>query len=379
MSLSGLATLVTSDPVLSDALESARTAPARLATLDVTGPPALRPFLVAGLVARWARAHRAGRDRDPAGGRGAGRGGGRPARPHQVALYPAWETLPHERLSPAVRHRRAPARGAAPAGAPGRGGHCHRSAAGGRGAGALGAAAPGERAGRHRAGTPGSRRRGRPRGRGAPARGAAYQRVDLVERRGEFAVRGGIVDVFPPTEEHPVRVEFWGDTVEDIRSFSVADQRSLEPVAELWAPPCRELLLTDDVRAPGRASWPRSTRRWPRCSTRLADGHAVEGMESLAPALVDSMELLTELLPDGIPRPGVRPREGARSRPRPGRHQRGVPPRLLGGGGHRCRGTGRPRCQRLPVAGRRPGRGHRRRAAVVEHLAVRPRPDRHRR
>ena len=55
--------------------------------------------------------------------------------------------------------------------------------------------------------------------------GAAYARVDLVERRGEFAVRGGIVDVFPPTEQHPVRVDFWGDTVEEIGSFAVADQR----------------------------------------------------------------------------------------------------------------------------------------------------------
>ncbi|NEA42546.1 hypothetical protein, partial [Streptomyces sp. SID11385] len=40
---------------------------------------------------------------------------------------------------------------------------------------------------------------------------AAYSRVELVEKRGEFAVRGGILDVFPPTEEHPLRVEFWGD------------------------------------------------------------------------------------------------------------------------------------------------------------------------
>ena len=48
---------------------------------------------------------------------------------------------------------------------------------------------------------------------------AAYSRVDLVERRGEFAVRGGIVDVFPPTEEHPLRVEFWGDDVEEIRTL----------------------------------------------------------------------------------------------------------------------------------------------------------------
>ena len=44
-----------------------------------------------------------------------------------------------------------------------------------------------------------------------------YARTDLVEKRGEIAVRGGILDVFPPTEEHPLRVEFWGDTVEEIR------------------------------------------------------------------------------------------------------------------------------------------------------------------
>jgi len=128
---------------------------------------------------------------------------------------------------------------------------------------------------------------------------AAYARTDLVERRGEFAVRGGILDVFSPTEEHPLRLEFWGDTVEDIRWFKVADQRSLE-VAEhgLWAPPCRELLLTDAVREraavladqlPGAAD----------LLEKLAQGIAVEGMESLAPALVDGMETLLDLLPDG--------------------------------------------------------------------------------
>ena len=56
---------------------------------------------------------------------------------------------------------------------------------------------------------------------------AGYARVELVEKRGEFAVRGGILDVFPPTEEHPLRVEFWGDEVEEVRYFKVADQRSL--------------------------------------------------------------------------------------------------------------------------------------------------------
>src|SRR5580765_1366981 len=75
---------------------------------------------------------------------------------------------------------------------------------------------------------------------------AAYTRTDLVERRGEFAVRGDILDVFPPTDDHPLRVEFWGDTVEELRWFEVAEHG-------LWAPPCRELLLTDDVRHRARA------------------------------------------------------------------------------------------------------------------------------
>ena len=127
---------------------------------------------------------------------------------------------------------------------------------------------------------------------------AAYARTDLVERRGEFAVRGGILDVFPPTEQHPVRVEFWGDTVEEIRWFKVADQRSLE-VADhgLWAPPCREVLLTDDVRQRAREL----AQQLPGVSemlTKVAEGIAVEGMESLAPALVDGMESVLDVLPN---------------------------------------------------------------------------------
>ncbi len=128
---------------------------------------------------------------------------------------------------------------------------------------------------------------------------AAYTRVDLVERRGEFAVRGGILDVFAPTDEHPVRVEFWGDTVEQIRWFSVADQRSLEVApGGLWAPPCRELQLTSAVRERAAELIP----RMPGVAdllTKIADGHAVEGMEALTPALADAMELLTDRLPPG--------------------------------------------------------------------------------
>jgi transcription-repair coupling factor (superfamily II helicase) len=128
---------------------------------------------------------------------------------------------------------------------------------------------------------------------------AAYVRNELVERRGEFAVRGGIVDVFPPTEEHPLRIEFWGDRVEEIRYFKVADQRSLEVATEgLIAPPCRELLLTDAVKA--RASALLSAYPYlVDVLGRVSEGIAVEGMESLTPVLVDEMELLFDVMPKG--------------------------------------------------------------------------------
>jgi transcription-repair coupling factor (superfamily II helicase) len=128
---------------------------------------------------------------------------------------------------------------------------------------------------------------------------AAYVRSELVERRGEFAVRGGIVDVFPPTEEHPLRLEFWGDRIEEIRYFKVADQRSLEVAQDgLIAPPCRELLLTDQVKARAKAL----LNTYPFLVDvlgRVSEGIAVEGMESLTPVLVDEMELLFDVMPKG--------------------------------------------------------------------------------
>ena len=129
---------------------------------------------------------------------------------------------------------------------------------------------------------------------------AAYTRVELVERRGEFAVRGGLLDVFPPTEEHPIRVEFWGDEVEELRPFSASDQRSLDTKVErLVAPPCRELVLNDDVRR--RAG--ELAADYPELSEMLdavADGRAIEGMEALTPLLVNgAMVTLVSLLPDG--------------------------------------------------------------------------------
>lgn len=74
-----------------------------------------------------------------------------------------------------------------------------------------------------------------------------YANVPLVEDRGSFAVRGGILDIFPPNLTAPVRIEFFGDTAETIRSFDPLTQRSLHPLEELVLLPSREILLTDEV------------------------------------------------------------------------------------------------------------------------------------
>ncbi|MEU5852427.1 transcription-repair coupling factor [Saccharopolyspora shandongensis] len=132
----------------------------------------------------------------------------------------------------------------------------------------------------------------------------AYDRVDMVEKRGEFAVRGGIVDVFPPTDEHPLRVEFWGDEVTEIRPFAVADQRSLadSQSTELFAPACRELLITEQVaeRAAKLAEQHQTDTHLAEMLEKIAGGAPVEGMEALIPALCEGeMRLLTDLVPAG--------------------------------------------------------------------------------
>jgi transcription-repair coupling factor (superfamily II helicase) len=76
-----------------------------------------------------------------------------------------------------------------------------------------------------------------------------YANVPLVEDRGSFAVRGGILDIFPPNMIAPVRIEFFGDTVETMRAFDPLTQRSLQPLEELVLLPSREILLTDEVLA----------------------------------------------------------------------------------------------------------------------------------
>jgi transcription-repair coupling factor (superfamily II helicase) len=303
MSLTGLLDAALTDPALVAAIATVGT-PAGT-TVHLSAPEALRPFVAAALAIQPERG-----------------GAGKPVLvvtatsreaedltaalgcllpPDSVAMYPSWETLPHERLSPradtigrrlAVLRRLAHPRDDDPTTgpiqvvvAPVRSVLQPQA----RGLGELEpvALAQGDSAGLNQL--------------VERLVDIAYVRVDLVEKRGEFAVRGGILDVFPPTEEHPVRVEFWGDDIEEIRYFAVADQRSLEIAPHgLWAPPCRELLLTPEVRA--RAA--KLAVEHPELAEmldKLADGTPVEGMESLTPALLaaDGLELLVHAMPSG--------------------------------------------------------------------------------
>ena len=312
MSLTGLLPVLLADPAADEAVALVR---AR-GVVDVVGPAGVRAPLLAALGGAGAASAVAELVPDAPGALRVERGRplvvvtatGRDADelaealrcylpPDQVAVLPSWETLPHERLSPrsdTVARRLAVFRRLA-----------HPTADGGPTGeirtlvvpvrallqpvvGGLGELEPVQLAVGDEADLSDVADR---------LVAAAYARVDMVERRGEFAVRGGILDVFPPTEDHPLRIEFWGETVEEIRWFAVADQRSLEVATQgLWAPPCREILLTDDVRDRAAAL----VDRLPGAAEmleKLGAGIAVEGMESLAPALVDSMVPVVDLVP----------------------------------------------------------------------------------
>jgi len=308
MSLFGLLSIVAEDPQLHHALEYAGQPGSTDA--DLVAPPALRPILIASLAAL-------------SGGGASTSGAGQPrfllaitatAReaedlasalssllpdPHAAEYFPAWETLPHERLSPrsdtSGRRLAVLRRLVSPDYGDPRSGPLQVVVTPIRSVlqplvGGLGQLEPvrldqGKQADLEDVVT--------------RLVEIGYCRVDLVTSRGEIAVRGGILDVFPPTEEHPLRVEFFGSEIEEIRPFRAADQRSLGTSADsLWAPPCRELLLTPGVRHRAK----QLASEYPGLGEvlgKMADGITVEGMEAFAPLLADRMELLFDSLPPG--------------------------------------------------------------------------------
>jgi len=136
---------------------------------------------------------------------------------------------------------------------------------------------------------------------------AGYRREYQVEHRGEISVRGSIIDVWPSTDDVPVRIDLWDDEVERLTEFAVADQRSTTPRAEVEMYPCRELVPDDEVRTRaavlvGEQPWGRE--QW----DRLADGELFDGMESWLPWLSGDERVLFDLVDDDALVVAVEPR-----------------------------------------------------------------------
>ena len=134
-----------------------------------------------------------------------------------------------------------------------------------------------------------------------------YRREYQVEHRGELAVRGSIVDLWPSTADAPVRIDLWGDEVDRLCEFGVADQRATVPRSEVEILPCREVLPDEVVRARAEAlmaEQPWGREQW----QRLSDGEIFDGMESWLPWLAGEERVLFDLLDDDALVLAVEPR-----------------------------------------------------------------------
>ena len=107
-----------------------------------------------------------------------------------------------------------------------------------------------------------------------------YRRADVVEHRGEFAVRGGVLDVFPGVARRPVRLEYWGDEIESLREFAASTQLSTSRLTHVEVGPVRELIPDDSIRERAAEQARHHTDRFAELLQRIADGLHPEGMET---------------------------------------------------------------------------------------------------
>jgi transcription-repair coupling factor (superfamily II helicase) len=122
-----------------------------------------------------------------------------------------------------------------------------------------------------------------------------YERRPIVEERGEFSVRGGIIDLFPPLYAQPVRVEFFGDEVESLRFFDPASQRSRGSLEEAVILPVNEVIL--DQAARDQALEGKSRRRDPKFWHCVSEGLHFPGSERHLAEFYPEPETLWDYLP----------------------------------------------------------------------------------
>jgi len=123
--------------------------------------------------------------------------------------------------------------------------------------------------------------------------GLGYERTDRVEARGQMAVRGGIVDLYPAQATGPVRIDFWGDEIDEITRFSVATQRSEDALDRAVVFPAREMRPDADMAAAAvklSRSDPWAAAEW----ERIAEGVSFPGIESWLPWLTGESAVIDE-------------------------------------------------------------------------------------
>ena len=123
-----------------------------------------------------------------------------------------------------------------------------------------------------------------------------YERRPVVEEKGEFSVRGGVIDLFPPLYDQPVRLEFWGDEVESIRLFDPATQRSQGTLDDLMVLPANEVVLDEAVKA--RALSGRSRRQDPEFWDHVHEGRHFPRIERHLQEFYDHPQTLWDFLPE---------------------------------------------------------------------------------
>ena len=121
--------------------------------------------------------------------------------------------------------------------------------------------------------------------------GSGYRRENLVEHRAEFAVRGGIVDVWPAQGDDPIRLDFFGDEIERLTTFDIANQRSLADLDVAVVASAREWIPDERTRA--RAEEMVASAPWGRATfDRIATGQLFDGMEGWMALFVDEPRTL---------------------------------------------------------------------------------------
>ena len=123
-----------------------------------------------------------------------------------------------------------------------------------------------------------------------------YTRRAIVEQLGDFALRGGIIDVFPSTTSEPFRLEFFGDDIESIRNFSVLSQRSLKRLKKAVILPLREILVDSQIVETTGELLPQDNAI--ALHDALGPNSSFDGLEFFRPLFNENLPTLPDFLPN---------------------------------------------------------------------------------